>query len=70
LVDSVQENKQGYSQRQFEDAKQARKLYHVLGCPTVENFKAIIRQNLVKNCPVTVDDIANAEKIFGPDIGT
>jgi hypothetical protein len=45
-------------------------LYHILGCPTVENFKAILRQNIIKNCPVTIEDVVTAEKIFGPDIGS
>jgi hypothetical protein len=70
LVDSVQENKHGFTNRQFEDAKKARKLYHTLGCPTVVNFKHFLRQNLIKNCPITIDDVVNAERIFGPDIGT
>jgi hypothetical protein len=70
LVDSVAENKIGYTKREFEGAKQARKLYHTLGCPTVENFKHILRQNIIKNCPVTIGDVSTAERIFGPDIGT
>ena len=59
----------GFTKHQFEDAKQARRLYHIVGCPTVENFKHILRQNIIKNCPVTVEDVNIAEKIFGPDIG-
>jgi hypothetical protein len=70
MVQTVDEHKKGYSQRQFESAKQARKLYHIIGCPTVEHFKAILRQNIIKNCPVTVEDVTVAERIFGPDIGT
>ena len=70
LIDTVEENKSGYTQRQFENAKKARKLYHIIGCPTVENFKSILRQNIIRNCPVTVDDVNIAEKIFGPDIGS
>jgi hypothetical protein len=69
-VNSVKENKKGFTARQFEDAKQARKPYYILGCPTVKNFKAILRQNSIQNCPMTVVDVSNAEKIFGPDIGT
>ena len=69
LVSTVSENQKGYTQRQFENAKRARKLYHILGCPTVENFKHILRQKIIKNCPVTIDDVNIAEKIFGPDIG-
>ena len=38
--------------------------------PTVENFKYILRQNIIQNCPVTVEDVNIAKKIFGPDMGT
>jgi hypothetical protein len=69
LVATVEENRKGFTQRQFDDAKRARRLYHIVGCPTVENFKHILRQNIIKNCPVTVEDVNNAERIFGPDIG-
>jgi hypothetical protein len=63
-------NKHGFTNRHFEDSKKARKLYHTLGCPTVVNFKHILRQNLLKNCPINIDDVVNAERIFWPDIGT
>ena len=69
MVTSVEENRSGYTQRQFENAKRARRLYHVVGCPTVVNFKHILRQNIIKNCPVTAEDVNIAEKIFGGDIG-
>jgi hypothetical protein len=29
-----------------------------------------LRQNIIKNCPVTIEDVTIAEKIFGPDIGS
>ena len=70
LVTTVNENKVGYTKRQIEDAKTARKLYHMMGCPTIQNFKHILRQNIIMNCPVTTEDIDNADKIFGPDIRT
>ena len=38
--------------------------------PTVKNLKVLIRMNAIKDCPVTVEDVNIAEKIFGPDIGT
>ena len=69
LVSTVKENRDGFTKRQFQDAKRARSLYHKLGCPTVENMKHILRMNLIKNCPVTTEDINIAEKIFGPDVG-
>ena len=69
LVSTQAENRSQFSNRQFEDAKRARRLCHIVGCPTVENFKHILRQHIIKNCPVTVEDVNIAEKIFGPDIG-
>lgn len=70
LVATVNENRKGYTQRQFDDAKRARKLYHIVGCPTLENFKKLLKQNIIQNCPVTPADVDLAEKIFGPDVGT
>ena len=64
------ENKVRFTKRQVDDAKKARKLYHTMGCPTLQNFKHMLRQNIIMNCPVTSEDLDNAEKIFGPDIGT
>ena len=68
LVNTVAENRKGYTLRQFERAKKARALYHIVGTPTVENFKALLKMNVIKNCPVTSEDVTMAEKIFGPDI--
>jgi hypothetical protein len=60
---------EGFTKREIDQAKLARKVYHNLGCPTLESFKHAIKTNLVKNCPVTTEDAINAEKIFGEDIG-
>ena len=38
-----------------------------MGTPTVENFEVLLRQNIMQNCPITVEDIIIAEDIFGPD---
>ena len=40
-----------------------------MGAPTVENFKHMLKTNLITDCPVTTKDVNVAEKIFGPDIG-
>ena len=64
-INTVNENMEGYTTRQVKDAKRARRLYHMVGCPGTENFKLIIRQNLIKNCPVTTKHIDDAEIICG-----
>jgi hypothetical protein len=53
LINTVKENRVGYTQRQFEQAKKARELYHIVGTPTIESFKRLIKMNAIKNCPVT-----------------
>ena len=45
----------------------AQDLYHSLGTPSVEDFKAILRMNAIKDNPITNNDVIIAEKIFGPD---
>jgi hypothetical protein len=70
MIATVKENREGYTKRQFERAKEARKLYRILGCATLQDFKNILRQNIIANCPVTTEDVNIAEAIFGPDIGT
>ena len=70
LVTTLSENRKGYTDRQYDRAKTARKLYHIVGTPTVENFKALLRMNAIHNCPVMVKDVKIAERIFGPDMSS
>ena len=34
----------------------------------MDNTKMIIHQNLIKDCPVTTEDVNLTNRIFGPDI--
>jgi hypothetical protein len=70
LINTVRENRAGYTQRQFEQAKRARELYHIVGTPTIETFKTLIKMNAIRNCPVTTEDVNIAEKIFGADMSS
>jgi hypothetical protein len=70
LINTVKEIRVGYTQRQFEQAKRAQELYHIVGTPTIESFKALIKMNAIKNCPVTTEDVNNAKKIFGTDMSS
>ena len=40
----------------------------MVGRPSTEDFKAMIRLNLIKNCPVTIRDVEIAEDIYGKDV--
>ena len=66
----MDENKAFFTNRQFARAKKAQELYHALGTPSIQDFKAILRMNIIANNPVTIEDIETAEQIFGSDIGS
>ena len=64
----MEENKEGFSARQIKDAELARSLYQKTGCPSTKDFKSMIRNNMLLNCPITLRDVENEEFIFGKDI--
>jgi hypothetical protein len=67
-INTVAENKMGYTKRQLQGAEQARTLYANLGYPSMKDYKWVIQSNQIKDCPVTVDDVLAANKIWGKDI--
>ena len=70
LVDTVKENRKGYTQVQYDRAVKARSLYHELVAPTLGNFKGFVKMGGVQNCPIRIEDINIAQNIFGPDMAT
>ena len=66
-LQSVEKNKEGCVKNQQELAKAAQKLCHIVGAPTVENFKHIIKSHQLMNCPVTLDDVKTAQDTHGKD---
>ena len=67
-VQTVHGNIEGFTRRQTERAMKARELYHSLHHPGVGNFKFMIRTGSIRGCPVTMEDVRNAELIFGKDL--
>ena len=68
VIDTVKGNMEGFTERQVSYAELASKAAAILAYSTEENLKYTLRQKLFKNCPLTVDDVNNAEKIFGKDV--
>jgi hypothetical protein len=69
-IESVDENKAFFTDRQFHRAKHAREIYYALGTPSLRDFKMIITSNQIRNLPINIEDVTIAEKVFGPDIGS
>ena len=42
MISTVKNNESGYSERQITGAKKARRLLHILGCPTTTHLKQIL----------------------------
>ena len=61
---------EGYTPREVQRAKMARRLYHSLTVQEVGELKAFIRSNMMRNNPVTTADVNLAEGIFGKDVPT
>ena len=61
---------EGWTQREIERAKAARKFYHDLNAESLQNMKTFIRSNIVRNVPVTTEDLTLAEEIFEKDVAT
>jgi len=67
MVTTVWENLKGYTRHKIEKAKEARRLQGMIGNPTKKELVGMVHENLIANCPVTVQDAHNANRIFDPD---
>ena len=56
LLNTVKENETYYTQRQIERAKLTRKIYGMVGYPSIKDFKNMVLQNLINNCPINTDE--------------
>ena len=69
LITTVENNKSKLSAYDYSQAEKARTLQRRIGRPAVKDFIRYVAMNLIPNCPVTIQDIKNAEFLWGPDIG-
>jgi hypothetical protein len=70
LVQSVEETKKFFMKREVDAADLACNLYRKIGRPSQAKFEDIVSKNIIRNCPITVDDIRRARIIYGPDVAS
>jgi Reverse transcriptase (RNA-dependent DNA polymerase) len=70
MLNTVAANKSKYTNADYERATVARKLQVIMGRPSTKELLRLVDNKLLKNCPVTREDIMAAEHIFGPDVGS
>jgi hypothetical protein len=68
LVQTVRGNYEGFTKREVLKAKEARRGQAMLGNPSEADYKGMVSNNLIANCPVSLLDVSNARAIFGPDL--
>ena len=68
LIQTVQENEEGYIKIKIKDAQEARDLYAKVGYPSPRESQKLISKNMILNCPMTAEDVIRADKIYGWDI--
>ena len=68
LVNTIDKNQAFYTHHQFERAKKAKDLYHVLRTPLIKDIKTILQINMIANNLITIKDIKIAQQISGQDI--
>jgi hypothetical protein len=68
FVSTVSKNKEIFTKRQIKGAKAAIALYTTHNYPYMKDFKWVIHSNQIKDCPVTVQDVNAAIKIWGKNI--
>jgi len=66
----VSENKKLFHNRKIEGTDKARALYRKIGHPSQKFFEHLLTNNLIWNCPVTVDNAKRAVLIYGSDVAT
>jgi hypothetical protein len=68
MVNTTLKNFEGYTKHDLEKAKEARRLQGMVGNPTECKFAGMVHEKLIANCPITVCNDDNANRIFGPDL--
>mmetsp|Transcript_38268 Transcript_38268/g.114579 ORF Transcript_38268/g.114579 Transcript_38268/m.114579 type:complete len:85 (+) Transcript_38268:2001-2255(+) len=68
MVSTVDGNMEGYTNREYDVAKEARASLALLGNPILQDYINIVRAGLVRNLPVTPDSVTNSNKIFDPEV--
>ena len=66
MINTVSENQEGFTRREYKGSLEARRAMHLLGFPSEREFENMVCSNMIINCPVTFDDVNNAKHIFGP----
>ena len=69
-IQTVHGKYKGYTKWEVMQAKEARRAQAMMGNPSKKDYKGMVSNNLIPNCPITSKDVSNAWTIFGPDLAS
>ena len=67
-VNTVADNRECFTCREYEGSKAARRALVLVGYPSERDFTNMVISNMIVNCPVTPQDIKKYDEIFGPNV--
>jgi hypothetical protein len=70
FAQKVRQNYKGFTKKEFLQAKEAKRAMGLIGDPRESNFKGMVSNNMIMNCPVTTTAVTNARSIFGRDLAS
>ena len=69
-IETMAENKTKFTKREVRDAEHSCCVYSMIRRPSMKDYKKIIQHNLIHNCPVTIEHVEAADRIFGLDVAS
>ncbi len=70
FIQTVRQNYKGFTKKEVLQAKEARRAMGMIGNPSESNFKGLVSNSMITNCPMTTTAITNAQNIFGKDLAS
>ena len=67
-VSTIRNNYKRFTKNQLNAAAVACRLWVIIGSHSQKDFEGMLHSNMIQNYHLTVDDVANAYNIFGPDL--
>jgi hypothetical protein len=68
LVNTVRDNFEGHTKCDIAQVEEALRLQGMIENPMDKEFKGMVFEKLIANCPITVQDVENANCLFGPNL--
>ncbi len=67
FLQTIGQNYKGYTKKEVLKGQEKRRTIGLIRNPSKNDFKGMVSNNMIKNCPLTTPAITNAQNIFGKD---